>query len=75
MSAAPFRNAAQDSLGAIFVVQDIDREKRAEERFREFAAHSTNVFWIVDTGTETLEYLNPAFETFSVQRTTPSGRT
>jgi hypothetical protein len=25
-------------------VQDIDREKQAEERFREFAAHSTNVF-------------------------------
>ena len=63
VSAAPFRNAAQESLGAIFVVQDIDREKQAEERFREFAAHSTNVFWIVSTGDRTLEYLNPAFET------------
>ena len=63
MSAAPFRNAAQESLGAVFVVQDIDREKQAEERFREFAAHSTNVFWIASTGDRTLEYLNPAFET------------
>jgi len=63
VSAAPFRNAAQESLGAVFVVQDIDREKQAEERFREFAAHSTNVFWIVSTGDRTLEYLNPAFET------------
>ena len=62
VSAAPFRNAAQESLGA-FVVQDIDREKQAEERFREFAAHSTNVFWIASTGDGTLEYLNPAFET------------
>ena len=62
VSAASFRNAAQECLGAVFVVQDIDREKRAEERFREFAAHSTNVFWIVSTGDQTLEYLNPAFE-------------
>ena len=63
VSAAPFHNAAQERLGAVFVVQDIDREKRAEERFREFAAHSTDVFWIVSTGDRMLEYLNPAFET------------
>jgi PAS domain S-box-containing protein len=61
VSAAPLTDAARDSLGAVFVVQDIDREKRAEERFREFAAHSTNVFWIANIGQRTLEYLNPAF--------------
>jgi PAS domain S-box-containing protein len=63
VSAAPFRNTADERPGAIFVVQDIDREKQAEERFREFAAHSTNVFWIASPGDRTLEYLNPAFET------------
>jgi PAS domain S-box-containing protein len=62
VSAAPFRNAAQDIVGAILVVQDIDREKRAEERFREFAAHTTDVLWISDTKTLILEYVNPAFE-------------
>lgn len=63
VSAAPFLNAARERLGAILVVQDIDREKRAEERFREFAAHSTNAFWIANPGDRTLEYLNPVFET------------
>lgn len=63
VSAAPFHNAARERLGAVFVVQDIDREKRAEERFREFAAHSTNAFWIANAGDRTLEYLNPVFET------------
>jgi PAS domain S-box-containing protein len=62
VSAAPFRNAAQEITGAIVVMQDIDREKRAEERFREFAAHSTDGLWIVDTKTLTLDYFNPAFE-------------
>lgn len=62
VSAAPFCNSAQESLGAVFVVQDIDREKQAEERFREFAAHSTNVFWIANMVDQTVEYLNPAFE-------------
>lgn len=63
VSAAPFHNAARERLGAVFVVQDIDREKRAEERFRAFAAHSTNAFWIANAGDRTLEYLNPIFET------------
>lgn len=63
VSAAPFQDASQDRSGAVFVVQDVDREKRAEERFREFAAHSTNVFWIANLRQRTLEYLNPAFET------------
>jgi PAS domain S-box-containing protein len=69
VSAAPFRNAAQESLGAVFVVQDIDREKRAEERFREFADHSSDVLWIARTQDRTLEYLSLAFETvFGIAR-------
>ncbi|MET0744843.1 MAG: PAS domain-containing protein [Microvirga sp.] len=62
ISAAPFRNAAEEIVGAILVIQDIDREKRAEERFREFAAHTTDVLWISDTKTLVLEYMSPAFE-------------
>ncbi|MBZ6075616.1 CheR family methyltransferase [Microvirga puerhi] len=31
VTSAPFRNAAQEITGAIVVVQDVDREKRAEE--------------------------------------------
>ncbi|HEY0333518.1 MAG TPA: PAS domain S-box protein, partial [Stenotrophomonas sp.] len=68
-SAAPFRNAAHDVVGAVTVVQDIDREKRAEhtlreseERFRQFAEHMMDVLWIADAETMQLEYLNPAFE-------------
>ncbi|WP_202049819.1 PAS domain S-box protein [Microvirga mediterraneensis] len=38
VSAAPFRNTAHESLSAVFVVQDIDREKRSEQALRESQA-------------------------------------
>lgn len=53
------------------IVQSIDEKKRAEERlrateerFRQFAENSADVFWIVNTKPPKyrLEYVNPAFE-------------
>ncbi|HWK66383.1 MAG TPA: PAS domain S-box protein [Rhizobiaceae bacterium] len=38
VSAAPFRNTPQEALSAVFVVQDIDREKRREQALRESEA-------------------------------------
>ncbi|MBS3652101.1 PAS domain S-box protein [Pseudaminobacter sp. 19-2017] len=38
VSAAPFRNTPQEGLSAVFVVQDIDREKRTEQALRESEA-------------------------------------
>ncbi len=66
--AAPFHNVDHEINGAILVVQDIDREKRAElalreseERFRRFAEHSANVLWLADLESGRLDYLSPAF--------------
>ncbi|QCO03343.1 response regulator (plasmid) [Azospirillum argentinense] len=56
-------------LGFIGAALDITARKRAEdglreseERFRQFAAHSASVLWIVDVGTMRMEYLSPAYE-------------
>lgn len=68
VSAAPFHNVDHEINGAIVVVQDVDREKRAEaalreseERFRRFAEHSTNVLWLADLESGQLDVLSPAF--------------
>ncbi|WP_313898970.1 PAS domain S-box protein [Methylobacterium sp. J-059] len=68
VSAAPFNDVDDAINGAIVVVQDVDREKRAEtdlriseERFRRFAEHSTNVLWLADLESGQLDYLSPAF--------------
>jgi PAS domain S-box-containing protein len=37
--------------------------KDSEERFRQFAEHSSTVLWILDLETRQLEYLSPAYET------------
>ena len=69
VSAAPFRNAAGEIEGAVAILQDVDAEKRAEqrirekeERFRQFAEHSSNVLWILNVDTRQFEYLSPAFD-------------
>ena len=53
----------------VSIIEDIDDRKRAEaacseseERFRQFAEHSTNVLWIIDAATGRVEYLSPAYE-------------
>ena len=68
VSAAPFHSVDHVINGAIVVVQDVDREKRAEaalraseERFRRFAEHSANVLWLADLESGRLDYLSPAF--------------
>jgi PAS domain S-box-containing protein len=69
VSAGPFRNAAGDVVGAVATMQDVDAARRAEqaireseERFRQFAEHSTNVLWILSVDTRRLDYLSPAYE-------------
>lgn len=37
--------------------------RESEERFRQFANHSSSVLWILDLETKRLEYLSPAYET------------
>ena len=36
--------------------------RESEERFRQFAENTTDVFWIIDAKTDQLDYLNPAYE-------------
>jgi PAS domain S-box-containing protein len=36
--------------------------RRSEERFRQFADHSSDVLWIVDAETMAMEYVSPAYE-------------
>ncbi len=57
-----------DNLAVKYVI-DISEQKKAEaglraseQRFRQFAENTTDVFWILNTSTRQLEYLNPAYE-------------
>jgi PAS domain S-box-containing protein len=58
-----------DRTTAVEFIIDLTDRKRAEaalleseQRFRQFADTSTDALWIVDTSTEQLEYLSPAYE-------------
>jgi PAS domain S-box-containing protein len=59
----PVRDAEGRITGWFSAATDIHDRKLAEERFREFAVHSTNVLWVANTRNRALEYLSPAFET------------
>ena len=38
-----------------------ERVRESEERFRRFAEHSAAVLWMIDAGTERIDYLSPAY--------------
>jgi PAS domain S-box-containing protein len=53
----------------VAILQDVDAEKRAEQtiresedRFRQFAEHSSNALWILNADTRQFEFLSPAFD-------------
>jgi PAS domain S-box-containing protein len=69
VDAAPFREAADEIVGAVAILQNIHAEKRSEqaireseEQFRQFAEHSTNVLWILDVETRQFRNVSPAYE-------------
>ncbi len=68
VSGIPIRGGDGRVQQAIMVVQDVDREKRAEAalheseaRFRRYAENSANVLWLADLESGRLDYLSPAF--------------
>ncbi|MBA3761915.1 MAG: PAS domain S-box protein [Chthoniobacterales bacterium] len=69
MTATFVRGSSGESLYTLAIVQAIGDRKRAEEqlrvseeRFRQFAENSADVFWIVDARTQRFEYVNPVYE-------------
>lgn len=68
VSGIPIRRDDGRIQQVIVVVQDVDRETRAEAalreseaRFRRYAENSTNVLWLADLESGRLDYLSPAF--------------
>ncbi len=57
-----------ENLGVEYVFDVSDRKeaeerlRASEERFRQFAENSADVFWILNAKTQQLEYINPIYE-------------
>lgn len=69
MTATLVQGTSRKALYILAIVEAIEERKQAEEqlrgseeRFRQFAEHSADVFWIVDARTRQLEYVNPVYE-------------
>ncbi len=69
VGAAPLRDAAGDVCGVVAIYEDIDQQRRyedrlrySEERFRRFAENSADVMWIYDVVGGRLEYVSPGFQ-------------
>lgn len=69
VGAAPLRDPAGDVYGVVAIYEDIDQQRRyedrlrySEERFRRFAENSADVMWIYDMAGERLEYVSPGFQ-------------
>jgi PAS domain S-box-containing protein len=69
VSAAPLREGDGPILGVVWIIEDVDQQRRSEarlresdERFRRFAENSSDVIWIFNVVAQKLEYLSAAFE-------------
>ncbi len=69
MTATLVKNAAGEPLYVLAILEAIgervlvqEKLRLSEERFRQFAENSADVFWIVDARTRRVEYLNPVYE-------------
>ena len=69
VSAAPLREADGAIQGVVWIIEDVDQQRRNEarrresdERFRKFAENSSDVIWILNAEEQRLEYLSPGFQ-------------
>jgi PAS domain S-box-containing protein len=69
VSAAPLRGSDDAIQGVVWVIEDVDDQRRnearrqeSEERFRRFAENSRDVLWIFNPERTRLEYLSPGFQ-------------
>jgi len=56
------RDVAERTWEAVGRVRSETTLRESEERFRQFAEHSTDVLWMLDAQTMEMEYVSPAYE-------------